>query len=75
MLFRSFFAVNADGTVTLFCGKVDLGTGLRIAIPQMAAEELGIAVSRIRLVEGDHDIDCRIDGAAMALKSCFVRKA
>lgn len=49
----AFFAVNADGTVTLFCGKVDLGTGLRIAIPQMVAEELGIAVSRIRLVEGD----------------------
>ena len=48
-----FFAVHADGSVTLFCGKVDLGTGLRIAIPQMAAEELGIDVGRITLVEGD----------------------
>ncbi len=35
-----FFAIHADGSVTLYCGKVDLGTGLRIAIPQMAAEEL-----------------------------------
>jgi CO/xanthine dehydrogenase Mo-binding subunit len=48
-----YFAVNQDGTVTLFCGKVDLGQGLRIAIPQMAAEELGIAVKRIILIEGD----------------------
>ena len=51
-----FFAVNQDGSVTLFCGKVDLGTGLRIAIPQMAAEELGIAVKRITLIEGDTDL-------------------
>src|SRR5207302_1218280 len=48
-----FFAVHADGGVTLFCGKVDLGTGLRVAIPQMAAEELGIAVERITMIEGD----------------------
>ena len=42
-----------DGTVTLYCGKVDLGQGLRIAIPQMAAEELGIGVDKIKYVEGD----------------------
>jgi protein PhnA len=35
----------------------------------------GTKVKNIRLVEGDHDIDCRIDGVAMALKSCFVKKA
>src|SRR5215813_2246632 len=49
----SFLAVNGDGTVTLFCGKVDLGQGLRIAIPQIAAEELGIEVDKIKFVEGD----------------------
>jgi len=48
-----FLAVDANGSVTVFSGKVDLGQGLRIAIPQMAAEELGIAVERIILVEGD----------------------
>ncbi|SFI32786.1 CO or xanthine dehydrogenase, Mo-binding subunit [Bosea sp. OK403] len=48
-----FIAIHADGSVTLFCGKVDLGTGLRIAIPQMAAEELGIGLDRIAMVEGD----------------------
>ncbi|MCE4563895.1 alkylphosphonate utilization protein [Maribellus sp. CM-23] len=35
----------------------------------------GTKVKRIRLVEGDHNIDCKIDGfGAMALKSEFVRK-
>lgn len=49
----SFLAVHADGSVTLYCGKVDVGTGLRIAVRQMAAEELGVAVDRLALVEGD----------------------
>ena len=36
----------------------------------------GTKVRKIRLVDGDHDISCRIDGfGAMALKSQFVRKA
>src|SRR5438128_10285158 len=48
-----FLAVHADSTVTLYCGKVDLGQGLRIAIRQMAAEELGITVDRIAMIEGD----------------------
>ena len=49
----AFLAINADGTVTVFSGKVDLGQGLRIAIPQIAAEELGIPVDKVRFVEGD----------------------
>jgi nicotinate dehydrogenase subunit B len=49
----SFLAVDGDGTVTLFCGKVDLGQGLRIAMRQIAGEELGIGVDQIKYVEGD----------------------
>src|ERR1700745_4026118 len=49
----SFLAVDGDGTVTLFCGKVDLGQGLRIAMRQIAGEELGIGVDKIKYVEGD----------------------
>ena len=45
--------MNSDGTVTVFCGKVDLGQGLRIAIRQIAGEELGIGVDMIQYVEGD----------------------
>jgi len=37
--------------------------------------KVGTKVKNIRLVEGDHDIDCKIDGiGAMQLKSEFVRK-
>src|SRR2546427_8281677 len=49
----SFFAVHADGSITLYSGKVDVGTGLRIAVAQMAAEELGVRAERIRVVDGD----------------------
>jgi len=38
--------------------------------------KVGTRVKNIRLVEGDHDIDCKIDGiGAMKLKSKFVKKA
>jgi protein PhnA len=38
--------------------------------------KMGTRVKGIRLVEGDHDIDCRIEGiGAMQLKSEFVKKA
>lgn len=37
--------------------------------------KMGTRVKNIRLVEGDHDIDCKIDGfGAMKLKSEFVKK-
>ena len=49
----AFLAVNGDGSVTVYCGKVDLGQGLRIAIPQIAAEELGIGIDKLKYVEGD----------------------
>jgi len=34
----------------------------------------GTKAKNIRLVDGAHEIDCRIDGVAMALKACFVKK-
>jgi protein PhnA len=38
--------------------------------------KVGTKVRNIRLVEGDHDIDCKIDGiGAMKLKSQFVKKS
>ncbi len=41
-----------------------------------SALKVGTKVRNIRLVEGDHNIDCRIDGfGAMQLKSEFVKKA
>lgn len=38
--------------------------------------KMGTKVKNIRLVEGDHNIDCKIDGfGAMSLKSEFVKKS
>ncbi|MFD1706138.1 zinc ribbon domain-containing protein YjdM [Siminovitchia sediminis] len=38
--------------------------------------KMGTKVKNIRLIDGDHDIDCKIDGfGAMQLKSEFVKKA
>ncbi len=40
------------------------------------AIKLGTKVKNIKLIEGDHNIDCKIDGfGAMQLKSEFVKKA
>jgi len=41
-----------------------------------AVVKVGTKVRNIRIVDGDHDIDCKIDGiGAMSLKSEFVKKA
>ncbi|MDF7670400.1 zinc ribbon domain-containing protein YjdM [Orbaceae bacterium ESL0721] len=34
----------------------------------------GSKAKNIRLVDGDHEIDCKIDGSAIMLKACFVKK-
>ncbi|HLG98138.1 MAG TPA: molybdopterin cofactor-binding domain-containing protein [Bryobacteraceae bacterium] len=49
----SFLAIHPDSSVTIYTSKVDVGTGLRVAMPQMVAEELDVPVDRIALVEGD----------------------
>jgi CO/xanthine dehydrogenase Mo-binding subunit len=48
-----FVAVDGKGLVTVYSGKVDLGTGTDTALTQMAAEELGVPMSRVKLVTGD----------------------
>jgi nicotinate dehydrogenase subunit B len=52
----SFLALRPDGTVVVYSGKVDLGTGHRIAMRQMVGEELSLPVARIDLVEGDSSL-------------------
>jgi nicotinate dehydrogenase subunit B len=49
----SFLGIHADGSVTLYTSRVDVGTGLRTAMSQIAAEELGIPFERFTVVEGD----------------------
>jgi len=35
----------------------------------------GTKIKNIRLVAGDHNLDCRVDGMSIMLKSCFMKKA
>jgi nicotinate dehydrogenase subunit B len=49
----SFLALHRDGSVTIFVGRVDLGTGGRIAMRQLAGEELDVPLERIAMIEGD----------------------
>ncbi len=35
----------------------------------------GTKVKSIRLVSGDHEVDCKIDGVSYMLKACFLKKA
>jgi nicotinate dehydrogenase subunit B len=52
----AFLAIRPDGIVSVYTGKVDLGTGTRTALRQIAAEELDVALIRIDLVEGDTSV-------------------
>jgi CO/xanthine dehydrogenase Mo-binding subunit len=49
----AFLAIDAKGNVTVYSGKVDLGTGVRTALAQIAAEELDVPMSRVAVVQGD----------------------
>lgn len=52
-LVESFVAVGPDGHITVHVGKVDLGTGTRTALAQMAADELDVAFEKVTMVMGD----------------------
>ena len=47
----SFLAIDAKGMVTVYSGKVDLGTGVRTALVQIAAEELDVPFSAVTVVK------------------------
>ena len=49
----SWIAVNADGTVTAYTGKCDLGQGIFTAQTQLIAEELCVSLQSVKLVQCD----------------------
>jgi protein PhnA len=66
---------DANGTPLADGDSVTVVKDLKVK-GSSAVVKVGTKVKNIRLVEGDHDIDCRIPGiGAMQLKSAFVRKA
>ncbi len=60
--------VLADGDTIVLIKDLKLRGGSQVL-------KGGTKAKNIRLVDGDHEIDCKIDGVAMALKACFVKKA
>ena len=49
----TFLAIDDRGMVTLYAGKVDLGTGVNIGLAQIVAEELDVPLANVSLVTGD----------------------
>jgi nicotinate dehydrogenase subunit B len=49
----SWLAVGADGTVTAYTGKCDFGQGMFTAQTQLVAEELCVAIARVKLIQCD----------------------
>ena len=49
----SYIAVNADGSVAAYFGKMDMGHGLQVAIAQIVAEELDVPFKSVKVYMGD----------------------
>ena len=52
----SWLAVGADGTITAYTGKCDFGQGIFTAQTQLVAEELCVAISRVKLIQCDTSV-------------------
>lgn len=60
--------VLGDGDCVVLIKDLKLGGGNQVL-------KGGTKSKPIRLVEGDHEIDCKMEGMAIGLKACFVKKA
>ena len=60
--------VLVDGDCVVLIKDLKLGGGSQVL-------KGGLKSKPIRLVDGDHEIDCKMDGMQIGLKACFVKKA
>src|SRR5947209_4657782 len=49
----AWLRINADGSATVFTGKVELGQGIVTALAQIAAEELDLPLARVTMITAD----------------------
>ena len=49
----AWIRIDADGSATVFTGKVELGQGIVTALAQIAAEELDLPLARVHVISGD----------------------
>ena len=52
----SWLAIGTDGKVTVYTGRVDMGTGVRTSFAQVIADELDVAFESVEIVMGDTDL-------------------
>jgi nicotinate dehydrogenase subunit B len=60
----SYIAVNADGSVSAYFGKMDMGHGLHVAIGQIVAEELDVPFKSVEVLMGDTATSVNQGGAS-----------
>ena len=65
---------DANGTVLADGDAVVLIKDLKVKGSSITLKQ-GTKVKSIRLVGGDHEVDCRMDGGSFMLKACYLRKA
>jgi len=51
--FNAFLRIGADGRVTCFTGKIEMGQGIVTSLAQMLADELGVPLASVDMVMGD----------------------
>jgi nicotinate dehydrogenase subunit B len=49
----SWIAISADGLVTFYTSKVEIGTGIQTALAQIVAEELDVPFAKVKIIQGD----------------------
>jgi CO/xanthine dehydrogenase Mo-binding subunit len=49
----TFLAIDEKGMVTVYSGKVELGTGVRTGLTQIVADELDIPMTNVNIIQGD----------------------
>ena len=54
--FNAFLHIGANGRVTLFVGKIEMGQGIITGLPQIVAEELNVPLEMVDCVMGDTDL-------------------
>ncbi len=69
---NAFVHVSADGSVSIWVAKVDMGQGVRTSLPMIIAEELDVDWDRVRVVQADAHPDKY--GRMMTVGSSSVRR-
>ena len=54
--FNAFLRVGANGRVTCFTGKIEMGQGIVTSLAQMLADELDVPLDAVDMIMGDTDL-------------------